>query len=75
MQVELIGYSAGEDSLFLVYEFAENGALSEHLHATSPKGNWCTFDTSLCFKVIGEILRENESFLKLLQPTNMRESR
>ncbi|KAM7459482.1 hypothetical protein LguiA_036476 [Lonicera macranthoides] len=30
--IELIGYAAGGDSLFLVYEFAENGALSDHLH-------------------------------------------
>ncbi|CAM6100349.1 unnamed protein product [Calypogeia fissa] len=32
--VELLGYSAGDDSLFLIYEFAENGALSQHLHHT-----------------------------------------
>ncbi|KAJ0977786.1 hypothetical protein J5N97_013260 [Dioscorea zingiberensis] len=37
--VELIGYSAGAESLFLVYEFAENGALSEHLHNPSAKGH------------------------------------
>ncbi|KAG6541136.1 hypothetical protein Mapa_017507 [Marchantia paleacea] len=37
--VELIGYSAGEESLFLVYEFAENGSLSDHLHDPVSKGN------------------------------------
>ncbi|TXG62149.1 hypothetical protein EZV62_013512 [Acer yangbiense] len=30
--IELIGYAAGGDSLFLVYEYAQNGALSDHLH-------------------------------------------
>ncbi|KAL3587035.1 hypothetical protein D5086_013902 [Populus alba] len=30
--IELIGYVAGGESLFLVYEFAQNGALSNHLH-------------------------------------------
>ncbi|XP_038710314.1 lysM domain receptor-like kinase 3 isoform X2 [Tripterygium wilfordii] len=29
--IELIGYAAGGDSLFLVYEYAQNGALSDHL--------------------------------------------
>ncbi|XP_058074472.1 lysM domain receptor-like kinase 3 [Magnolia sinica] len=37
--IELIGYAAGGDYLFLVYEFAENGALSEHLHCPSIKGH------------------------------------
>ncbi|CAL5440285.1 unnamed protein product [Camellia sinensis] len=30
--IKLIGYAAGGDSLFLVYELAQNGALSDHLH-------------------------------------------
>ncbi|KAK4854611.1 hypothetical protein QYF36_026751 [Acer negundo] len=30
--IELIGYAAGGDSLFLVYEYAQNGALNDHLH-------------------------------------------
>ncbi|KAH9322560.1 hypothetical protein KI387_017199, partial [Taxus chinensis] len=30
--IELIGYSAGGGNLFLVYEYAENGALSDCLH-------------------------------------------
>ncbi|XP_057832360.2 lysM domain receptor-like kinase 3 isoform X2 [Cryptomeria japonica] len=37
--VELIGYSAGGEHLFLVYEYAENGALSECLHDPSSKGH------------------------------------
>ncbi|KAF8400655.1 hypothetical protein HHK36_013954 [Tetracentron sinense] len=36
--IGLIGYAAGGDSLFLVYEFAQNGALSFHLHNPSVKG-------------------------------------
>uniref|UniRef100_R7WDX9 Putative LRR receptor-like serine/threonine-protein kinase n=1 Tax=Aegilops tauschii TaxID=37682 RepID=R7WDX9_AEGTA len=30
--IELIGYAAGEDHLYLVYEYVQNGSLSEHLH-------------------------------------------
>ncbi|BBN09754.1 protein MpRLK-Pelle_LysM2 [Marchantia polymorpha subsp. ruderalis] len=37
--VELIGYAAGEENLFLVYEFADNGSLSDHLHDPVSKGN------------------------------------
>lgn len=40
-QIELIGYAAGGDSLFLVYEYAQNGALSDHLHWPSVKGLDC----------------------------------
>ncbi|KAL5975320.1 hypothetical protein ACLOJK_031999 [Asimina triloba] len=36
--IELIGYAAGGDYLFLVYEFAANGALSDHLHYRAAKG-------------------------------------
>ncbi|KAE8657872.1 Nucleotide-sugar transporter family protein [Hibiscus syriacus] len=36
--IELIGYAAGGDSLFLVYEFAQNGALSDHLHGFTRRG-------------------------------------
>ncbi|KAJ6844430.1 lysM domain receptor-like kinase 3 [Iris pallida] len=36
--IELIGYSAGAESLFLIYEFAQNGALSDHLHNPAAKG-------------------------------------
>ncbi|KAJ0971542.1 hypothetical protein J5N97_019501 [Dioscorea zingiberensis] len=30
--VELIGYTSGDDHLYLVYEYVQNGSLSEHLH-------------------------------------------
>ncbi|KAA8525448.1 hypothetical protein F0562_007285 [Nyssa sinensis] len=36
--IELIGYAAGGDSLFLVYEFAQNGALSDHVHNPAVRG-------------------------------------
>ncbi|KAL6344913.1 hypothetical protein AAG906_006673 [Vitis piasezkii] len=36
--IELIGYAGGGDSLFLVYEFAQNGALSHHLHRPTARG-------------------------------------
>jgi serine/threonine protein kinase len=38
IQVELIGYAAGEDHLYLVYEYVQNGSLSEHLHDPMLKG-------------------------------------
>ncbi|KAJ6995059.1 lysM domain receptor-like kinase 3 [Populus alba x Populus x berolinensis] len=37
--IELIGYVAGGESLFLVYEFAQNGALSNHLHNPALRGH------------------------------------
>ncbi|XP_052210747.1 lysM domain receptor-like kinase 3 isoform X2 [Diospyros lotus] len=36
--IKLIGYTGGGDSLFLVYEFAKNGALSSHLHNPTERG-------------------------------------
>ncbi|KAK9280121.1 hypothetical protein L1049_013808 [Liquidambar formosana] len=36
--IELIGYAAGGDSLFIVYELAQNGALSDHLHSPTITG-------------------------------------
>ncbi|KAA8529615.1 hypothetical protein F0562_034285 [Nyssa sinensis] len=30
--VELLGYASGDDHLYLVYEFIQNGSLSDHLH-------------------------------------------
>lgn len=36
--VELIGYAASEDELFLVYEYAHNSSVSSHLHDPSSKG-------------------------------------
>ncbi|KAK3043712.1 hypothetical protein RJ639_001908, partial [Escallonia herrerae] len=38
--IELIGHAVGGDSLFLVYEFAQNGALSDHLHKSSVRGKF-----------------------------------
>uniref|UniRef100_A0A0E0C3D8 Protein kinase domain-containing protein n=1 Tax=Oryza meridionalis TaxID=40149 RepID=A0A0E0C3D8_9ORYZ len=37
--VELIGYAAGDDHLYLVYEYVQNGSLSEHLHDPLLKGH------------------------------------
>ncbi|KAJ6915139.1 lysM domain receptor-like kinase 3 [Populus alba x Populus x berolinensis] len=37
--IELIGYAAGGESLFLVYEFSQNGALSNHLHNPALRGH------------------------------------
>ncbi|XWS72656.1 hypothetical protein CRYUN_Cryun02cG0059100 [Craigia yunnanensis] len=36
--IELTGYAAGGDSLFLVYELAQNGALSDRLHGSTLRG-------------------------------------
>ncbi|PSS01130.1 LysM domain receptor-like kinase [Actinidia chinensis var. chinensis] len=36
--IELIGYAAGGDSLFLIYELAQNGALSDHLYNRVVRG-------------------------------------
>lgn len=38
MQVRLIGYCV-EGSLFLVYEFVDNGNLSQHLRGSSGENN------------------------------------
>ncbi|URD83284.1 LysM domain [Musa troglodytarum] len=37
--VELIGYAAGDDHLYLVYEYLHNGSLSDHLHDPLLKGH------------------------------------
>ncbi|XP_050372303.1 lysM domain receptor-like kinase 3 [Argentina anserina] len=37
--VELLGYASGEDHLYLVYEYVQNGSLSEHLHDPLLKGH------------------------------------
>uniref|UniRef100_A0A0E0FMW3 Protein kinase domain-containing protein n=1 Tax=Oryza nivara TaxID=4536 RepID=A0A0E0FMW3_ORYNI len=37
--VDLIGYAAGDDHLYLVYEYVQNGSLSEHLHDPLLKGH------------------------------------
>ncbi|KAL5576913.1 hypothetical protein UlMin_018612 [Ulmus minor] len=37
--VELIGYAASDDELFLVYEYAQKGSLRSHLHDPQNKGH------------------------------------
>ncbi|KAK4427286.1 LysM domain receptor-like kinase [Sesamum alatum] len=37
--VELIGYAASGDELFLIYEFAQKGSLRNHLHDPQSKGH------------------------------------
>lgn len=37
--VELIGYAASDDELFLIYEFAHKGSLGSHLHDPQNKGH------------------------------------
>ncbi|KAL4583809.1 hypothetical protein LXL04_008393 [Taraxacum kok-saghyz] len=37
--VELIGYAASDDELFLVYEYAQKGSLGSHLHDPQNKGH------------------------------------
>ncbi|KAI7727142.1 hypothetical protein M8C21_020167 [Ambrosia artemisiifolia] len=37
--VELIGYASTDDELFLVYEYAQKGALKSHLHDPQNKGH------------------------------------
>jgi hypothetical protein len=37
-KVELIGYAASKDELFLVYEYSQNGPLKNHLHDPESKG-------------------------------------
>ncbi|KAK9131083.1 hypothetical protein Sjap_011570 [Stephania japonica] len=44
--VELIGYAASDDELFLIYECAQKGSLRSHLHDPHNKGN-----TSLSWNV------------------------
>ncbi|KAK4597972.1 hypothetical protein RGQ29_015473 [Quercus rubra] len=37
--VELLGYASGEDDLYLVYEYVQNGSLNAHLHDPLLKGH------------------------------------
>ncbi|KAJ4718029.1 LysM receptor kinase [Melia azedarach] len=37
--VELIGYAAADDELFLIYEYAQKGSLKSHLHDPQNKGH------------------------------------
>ncbi|KAK3416758.1 hypothetical protein EUGRSUZ_H02518 [Eucalyptus grandis] len=41
--VELLGYASGEDHLYLVYEYVQNGALSDHLHDPLLRGTEIQF--------------------------------
>lgn len=38
VKVELIGYAASNDELFLIYEYAQKGSLRSHLHDPQNKG-------------------------------------
>lgn len=38
VKVELIGYAATEDELFLIYEYAQKGSLKSHLHDPQNRG-------------------------------------
>jgi hypothetical protein len=38
VKVELIGYAATDDELFLIYEYAQKGSLKSHLHDPHSKG-------------------------------------
>ncbi|GKA05685.1 LysM domain receptor-like kinase 3, partial [Tanacetum coccineum] len=37
--VELIGYAASDDELFLIYEYAQKGSLGTHIHDPQSKGH------------------------------------
>ncbi|GMP87600.1 hypothetical protein CsSME_00039907 [Camellia sinensis var. sinensis] len=37
--VELLGYASGDDHLYLVYEYIQNGSVSDHLHDPLLKGH------------------------------------
>ncbi|XP_073138790.1 lysM domain receptor-like kinase 3 [Henckelia pumila] len=37
--VELLGYASGDDHLYLVYEYIQNGSLNDHLHNPLLKGH------------------------------------
>lgn len=47
VKVELIGYAASHDELFLVYEYAQKGSFRNHLHDPQNKGKIM----HLCFGV------------------------
>lgn len=38
--MELLGYATGNGHLYLVYEYIQNGSLSEHLHDPLLKGSF-----------------------------------
>nr|DAD44590.1 TPA_asm: hypothetical protein HUJ06_002820 [Nelumbo nucifera] len=61
--VELIGFAASDDELFLIYEYAQKGSLRSHLHDPQNKGgqNWSRFAIFLTLQLSGG-QREEEEF-------------
>lgn len=47
IKVELIGYAASSDELFLIYEYAQKGSLRSHLHDPQNKGEILYFFSSV----------------------------
>ncbi|KAE8730206.1 LysM domain receptor-like kinase 3 [Hibiscus syriacus] len=39
LKVELLGFASGDDHLYLVYEYVQNGSLNDHLHDPLLKGH------------------------------------
>ncbi|KAK6912605.1 Serine-threonine/tyrosine-protein kinase, catalytic domain [Dillenia turbinata] len=61
VEIKLIGYSAGGECLFLVYEFAHYGALTDHLHRPILKGlNFRAISNSKSILVAGEALKTHQ---------------
>ncbi|KAK6914816.1 LysM domain [Dillenia turbinata] len=50
--VELIGYAASEDELFLVYEYAQKGSLRSHLQDPQNKGNPKSSEKDTCVIIV-----------------------
>lgn len=52
-KVELIGYAASKDELYLIYEYSQKGSLKNHLHDPQSKGipsfRTCTSDLLIAF--------------------------
>jgi len=44
-KVELIGYAATVDELFVVYEYVQKGMLKSHLHDPQSKGKETNINT------------------------------
>ncbi|GJU63264.1 LysM domain receptor-like kinase 3, partial [Tanacetum coccineum] len=60
--VELIGYAASDDELFLIYEYTQKGSLRSHIHNPQSKGSDCRVcgdpHSRLCFAFV-EFADEN----------------
>lgn len=65
LQVELIGYAATNNELFLIYEYSQKGTLKNHLHDPQSKGNILLDALCLCMRFIGYFLLDN-IFLSIL---------